>query len=98
MDGRLPPLRLRQLPSSRRKRGAGRDVRRWLLQHDRSADPNSLAEAATDYRAVSSGAKAAEFTLARAAVGRTVNLNAVMAPLENDWELGASILDDQYGS
>ncbi|MGO9457076.1 MAG: DUF1839 family protein [Acidimicrobiales bacterium] len=70
----------------------------WLLQYDRSADPNSLAEAAAHYQAVSSGAKAAEFTLARAAVGRTVNLNAVMAPLENDWELGASILNDQYGS
>jgi hypothetical protein len=70
----------------------------WLAEHDRSADHQLLAEAAACYRTVSTGAKAAEFTLARAAAGRTVDLRPVMAPLEQAWEQAVSILDKQFGT
>ncbi len=68
----------------------------WLLRHDPSADATLLSEAAACYRTVSSGAKTAEFTLARAAAGRTVDLQSVMAPLEHAWEQAGSNLDKQY--
>jgi hypothetical protein len=68
----------------------------WLLQRDPSAAREPLVEAAACYRAVSSGAKAAEFTLARAASGRKVDLQAVMTPLAVAWEQAVSILHDRY--
>lgn len=70
----------------------------WLLRHDRQADRDALAQAAAALRAVSSGAKATEFTLARAAAGRKVDLGAVMAPLEADWDQAVSIIDERYGA
>ena len=62
----------------------------WLARHDDGADQAALAEAAECYRTVSTGAKAAEFTLARAARGRNVDLYAVMEPLAVAWERAAS--------
>ncbi len=69
----------------------------WLARHDDGADQAALTEAADCYRTVSTGAKAAEFTLARAARGRNVDLYAVMEPLAVAWERAASILNDRYG-
>lgn len=70
----------------------------WLAAHDPAADREALEEAAACYRAVSTGAKAAEFTLARAARGRAVDLAAVMAPLEGAWDRALAVLDARYGA
>lgn len=70
----------------------------WLQQHERPVDPQPLVEAANRYRSVSAGAKAIEFVLARAAAGRKVDLQPVIAPLELAWDEAASLLDDRYGS
>jgi hypothetical protein len=69
----------------------------WLVAHDPGADREALDEAARCYRDISQGAKAAEFTLARAARGRAVDLQAVMAPLEWSWDQAVTILDSRYG-
>lgn len=68
----------------------------WLADRDPGADADRLARAAAGYRAVSSGAKAAEFRLARAAAGRTVDLGATMAPLEAAWEEAGTALAEAY--
>jgi len=70
----------------------------WLLQHDPSADITQLEQVAACYQTISSGAKATEFTLARAATGRIVDLQTVMAPLEHAWEQAVNILNEQYSS
>jgi Domain of unknown function (DUF1839) len=70
----------------------------WLAHHDPGADRSALGEAARHYRSISEGAKAAEFTLARAARGRAVDLQAVMAPLESAWDQAVAILDARYGT
>jgi Domain of unknown function (DUF1839) len=70
----------------------------WLGRHDPTADGPALAEAATAYRTVSSGAKAAEFTVARAAAGRKVDLDAVVQPLAVAWDRAATILADRYST
>jgi Domain of unknown function (DUF1839) len=69
----------------------------WLIEHDPSSDRAALARAAEHYRAVSSGAKAAEFLLARAAAGRTVDLRRVMAPMEAAWDEALDIVGSRYG-
>lgn len=68
----------------------------WLAVRDPGADPERLARAAAGYRAVSSGAKTAEFRLARAAAGRTVDLEAAMGPLEAAWEDAGAALAEAY--
>ncbi|MGH9091701.1 MAG: DUF1839 family protein [Acidimicrobiales bacterium] len=70
----------------------------WLADHDPGADRPALEQAAARYRAVSTGAKAAEFTLARAARGRAVDLHAVMAPIEDAWDQALAVLDARYGA
>ncbi len=60
-------------------------------------DQEALTEAASSLRTVSSGAKAAEFVLARAARGRRIDLDAAMAPLEQAWETAISVLSEQFG-
>lgn len=69
----------------------------WLSRNDPHAETEALAEAARLYRAVSSGAKTAEFTLARVARGRSVDLGGVMEPIESAWERAASLLAAHYG-
>jgi hypothetical protein len=69
----------------------------WLAARDPGAHGTALQEAAACYRDVSAGAKAAEFTLARAARGRAVDLQAVMAPLEDAWDRALAVLDARYG-
>jgi hypothetical protein len=71
---------------------------RWLKANDPGADRSALDEAAGWYQTVSEGAKAAEFTLARAARGRAVDLQPVMAPLESAWDRAGAILDARYGT
>jgi hypothetical protein len=68
----------------------------WLAGHT-DADQGALGEAATSFRRVSSGAKAAEFVLARAARGRRIDLASSMAPLEEAWETAVSVLSEQFG-
>jgi hypothetical protein len=70
----------------------------WLVENDPSSDRAALRKASEHYRGVSSGAKTAEFVLARAAAGRAVDLRAVMAPMEAAWEEAIAVVADRYGS
>lgn len=68
----------------------------WLARHE-GPDHQDLSEAVSWYRTVSTGAKAAEFTLARAARGRAVDLGPVMEPLADAWERAGALLARRYG-
>ena len=68
----------------------------WLAAHDPRAPRSALAVAATEYTKVSTGAKAAEFMLARAVAGRRVDLAAALAPLEDAWGLATETLAREY--
>jgi hypothetical protein len=68
----------------------------WVARSD-GGERRALEEAARSFRAVSSGAKTAEFVLARAAAGRRVDLAQAMAPLEEAWESGVSALAEEFG-
>lgn len=70
----------------------------WLGVHDPHADRGALSEVASLYRSISSGAKAAQFTLARAAAGRSIDLAAVTASLAAAWDQAVAILDRHYSS
>lgn len=70
----------------------------WLADRLPSDADDLLTKAVDAYGAVSKGAKVAEFTLARAAAGRRVDLPAVFTPLEEAWERAGSTLDQLFGS
>lgn len=70
----------------------------WLVEHDPAAAGGQLRQALEAYRRVSTGAKAAEFMLARSVAGRSADLSPVFIPLEDAWERAGAVLDDLYGA
>jgi Domain of unknown function (DUF1839) len=65
----------------------------WLDQHDRPG----LSGASDAFRAVAEGAKTLQFALARVVRGRTVDLDAVLGPMAEQWATGMAIMDGRYG-
>jgi len=68
----------------------------WLAGRT-AVDRHAMERAAASFRAVSSGAKAAEFVLARAARGRPIDLDAAVAPVAEAWDAAVSLLSEQFG-
>jgi len=66
----------------------------WLVVHD---GPGPEA-AATGFRQVAEGAKGLQFTLARAARGRTVDLRGVLDGMADAWDGAMTTLGERYGS
>ncbi len=65
----------------------------WLNLHDGpGTEPAAVA-----FRALADGAKALQFALARVVRGRTVDLDAVLGPMADRWEVAMGILVDRYG-
>ncbi len=69
------------------------DFVEWLVDHD---GPGA-GPAAAAFRDVSDGAKALQFTLARAARGRTVDLGSVLGPMATQWSVAMDVLGGTYG-
>ena len=70
----------------------------WLGRARHGRRPPGPGRGGGRYRTVSTGAKAAEFTLARSAAGRKVDLDAVIRPLAVAWERATTILADRYST
>ncbi len=66
----------------------------WLVAHD---GPGAERAAAALYE-VSAGAKALQFTLARAARGRSVDLGPVLGSMGTQWAVAMDVLDRRYGA
>ncbi len=64
----------------------------WLQRNDRS----DLEPAVAALRRVSSGAKALQFALARVVRGRSIDLAAVIGPMEENWSLAIDHLVERY--
>ncbi len=65
----------------------------WLNLHD---GPGTEA-AAVALHALADGAKALQFALARVVRGRTVDLDAVIGPMADRWDVAMGVLVDRYG-
>ncbi len=65
----------------------------WLNEHD---GPGT-EQAAESFRAVSEGAKSLQFSLARVARGRSVDLAPVLDGMAERWDAGMDVLDGRYG-
>ncbi len=65
----------------------------WLDEHGRSGSK----EAAEAFRAVSSAAKALQFSLARVVRGRGIDLGAVIEPMAANWARAIDIMVSRYG-
>ena len=66
----------------------------WLNTNDR---PGTEA-AATGFRQVAEGAKGLQFALARAAAGRSVDLDGPIATMASAWDRAMGVLADRYGA
>lgn len=68
------------------------DFVEWLADNE-----GSESDAAKQLRQISEGAKALQFSLARAARGRKVDLDEVASAMETAWERAMSSLVERYG-
>jgi hypothetical protein len=66
----------------------------WLDQRD----GGGLAKAADAFRSIASVAKGLQFSLARAARGRSVDLAAPFAEIEEAWDTAMGMLVERYAS
>jgi hypothetical protein len=66
----------------------------WLNTHDRPG----IEAAAMGFRAVAEGAKGLQFALARAAMGRSVDLDGPLDTMASAWDGAMGVLADRYGA
>lgn len=81
-----------------RQCGATAELASTFVEWLNRFDGPGTASAATDFRDLSSGAKALQFAMARVVRGRQVDLRAILGPMEEHWARAMGTLVERYGS